>query len=139
MMCLASRSRVQRNSFRALCGFVEYARRQLDICGVPCPPPPPCLLSSQAVLDASNIRPLLAALGVGCVLAALHYFSHNIAKAEATERRRRMYSKTGSFVPPVSLPDAPQDVRHRSCLLARAGSTLVDAPVDSSRSVGDVQ
>ena len=64
------------------------------------------------------MRPLLVALGVGFVLAATHYFSYNVAQAEAVVRRRRMYGKTGSFVPPVALPDAPQDVRQRKPLTA---------------------
>ena len=66
----------------------------------------------QSVLDPSNIRPVLVTLGIACVLGALLYFTNNIAVSEAMERRRLMYSKTGSFVPPVCLPDAPKDVRH---------------------------
>jgi hypothetical protein len=68
----------------------------------------------QTVLDPSNIRPVLITLGIACVLGALLYFTNNIAVSEAMERRRLMYSRTGSFVPSVSLPDAPKDVRHRA-------------------------
>jgi hypothetical protein len=68
----------------------------------------------QSVLDPSNIRPVLITLGIACVLGALLYFTNNIAVSEAMERRRLMYSRTGSFVPSVCLPDAPKDVRHRA-------------------------
>jgi hypothetical protein len=73
-----------------------------------------CVCGPQTVLDPSNIRPVLITLGIACVLGALLYFTNNIAVSEAMERRRLMYSRTGSFVPPVSLPDAPKDVRHRA-------------------------
>ena len=73
-----------------------------------------CCVVPQSVLDPSNIRPVLVTLGIACVLGALLYFTNNIAVSEAMERRRLMYSRTGSFVPSVSLPDAPKDVRHRA-------------------------
>jgi hypothetical protein len=96
----------------------------------------------QAILDASNIRPLLVVLGVAFALIGVQYFSYNIVETEAMARRRRMYSITGSFSPPVTLPDAPRDVRQRPCTTRSAGHDdprLASDLVNSSKSLDGVE
>ena len=54
---------------------------------------------------------MLVALGIGCALVAVSYFSHSLPPAEAAARRRRMYRMTGSLTPPVTLLDVPRHLK----------------------------
>jgi hypothetical protein len=65
----------------------------------------------QSVLDPSNLRPVLACISVAVILMGLLYLAHVNKTRNERERRRQLYTKTGSFASELPLTGVPQDVR----------------------------
>ncbi len=84
--------------------------------------PSPCPWS-QMVLDPSNMRPVLACVGIAAALLTLLLVAHNLKLDNGRERRQRLYCKHGSFDSALTLAEVPKDVSLR-CMARAMGTWL---------------